>query len=115
MASRCANRCRWIGYPLQTATDGADFTRQYAMVVDFNTAAAAVRPMRAIPVKNNGVTLTGGAFNAGATLVVTNEKMALIVLISGSFAAQSAENLKFHGTLISPPNCAINNDPDDRR
>ncbi|PXV22130.1 fimbrial protein, partial [Salmonella enterica subsp. enterica serovar Newport] len=23
-----------------------------------------------IPVKNNGVTLTGGAFNAGATLVV---------------------------------------------
>lgn len=38
------------------------------------------------------------------------KKMALIVLISSSFAAQSAENLKFHGTLISPPNCTINND-----
>ncbi|ECD0766498.1 fimbrial minor subunit StfF [Salmonella enterica subsp. enterica serovar Papuana] len=38
------------------------------------------------------------------------KKMALMVLISSSFAAQSAENLKFHGTLISPPNCTINND-----
>ncbi|ENG4210265.1 fimbrial minor subunit StfF [Salmonella enterica subsp. enterica] len=35
------------------------------------------------------------------------KKMALMVLISSSFAAQSAENLKFHGTLISPPNCTI--------
>lgn len=28
----------------------------------------------------------------------------------GSLAAQAADNLKFHGTLISPPNCTINND-----
>ncbi|MGK7293996.1 fimbrial protein, partial [Salmonella enterica] len=29
------------------------------------------------------------------------KKMALMVLISSSLAAQAADNLKFHGTLIS--------------
>lgn len=29
--------------------------------------------------------------------------------MSGCFAAQAADNLKFHGTLISPPNCTISN------
>lgn len=33
-------------------------------------AAGSGPAIEAIPVKNNGVTLTGGAFNAGATLVV---------------------------------------------
>lgn len=37
------------------------------------------------------------------------KKIALIVAMSGCFATQAADNLKFHGTLISPPNCTISN------
>ncbi|ECG8606686.1 fimbrial minor subunit StfF [Salmonella enterica subsp. salamae] len=37
------------------------------------------------------------------------KKIALIVAMSGCFAAHAADNLKFHGTLISPPNCTISN------
>lgn len=36
------------------------------------------------------------------------KKITLIILLSGCFAVQAADNLKFHGTLISPPNCSIN-------
>lgn len=38
------------------------------------------------------------------------KKIALLVLISCGFAAHAADNLKFHGTLIAPPNCTISND-----
>ncbi len=38
------------------------------------------------------------------------KKIVLTMLMGGSLAAQAADNLKFHGTLISPPNCTINND-----
>ncbi|QLR78162.1 fimbrial minor subunit StfF [Citrobacter freundii] len=37
------------------------------------------------------------------------KKMALMMFLSSSFAAQAADNIKFHGTLISPPNCTISN------
>lgn len=37
------------------------------------------------------------------------KKIALILTLSGCFAAQAADNLKFHGTLISPPSCTISN------
>lgn len=37
------------------------------------------------------------------------KKIALMVLLSSSFAAQAADNITFHGTLISPPNCTISN------
>lgn len=37
------------------------------------------------------------------------KKIALIALMGSCFVAQAEENLKFSGTLISPPNCSINN------
>lgn len=37
------------------------------------------------------------------------KKIALIVFMGSCFAAQAADNLKFHGTLIAPPVCTINN------
>lgn len=37
------------------------------------------------------------------------KKLALVILMSSCFALHAADNLKFHGTLISPPNCTISN------
>lgn len=37
------------------------------------------------------------------------KKIALMMLLGSNFAAQADNNIKFHGTLISPPNCTISN------
>ncbi len=38
------------------------------------------------------------------------KKIVLTMLMGVSLAAQAADNLKFHGTLIPPANFTINND-----
>ncbi|MFN0460480.1 fimbrial protein [Salmonella enterica subsp. enterica serovar Infantis] len=59
-----------LGIRLQTATDGALISPGNTQWLSFQYSGGSGPAIEAIPVKNNGVTLTGGAFNAGATLVV---------------------------------------------
>ncbi len=68
---------------LQTATDGALISpRQYAVVV-ISIQQWQRSGHRGDSVKNNGVTLTGGAFNAGATLVVVPMKKIVLTMLMG--------------------------------
>lgn len=59
-----------LGIRLQTATDGALVSPGNTQWLSFQYSGGSGPAIEAIPVKDNGVTLTGGAFNAGATLVV---------------------------------------------
>ncbi|WP_411899234.1 fimbrial protein, partial [Salmonella enterica] len=58
------------GIRLQTATDGGLISPGNTQWLSFQNSGGSGPAIEAIPVKNNGVTLTVGAFNAGATLVV---------------------------------------------
>ncbi|WP_254557361.1 fimbrial protein, partial [Salmonella enterica] len=59
-----------LGIRLQTASDGALISPGNTQWLSFQYCGGSGPAIEAIPVKNNGVSLTGGAFYAGATLVV---------------------------------------------
>lgn len=59
-----------LGIRLQTASDKTLIAPGSNTWLPFQYTGSNGPEIQAIPVKNNGLTLTGGAFNAGATLVV---------------------------------------------
>lgn len=59
-----------LGIRLQNAADKSLITPGSATWLPFQYTGGDGPAIQAVPVKSNGVTLTGGAFNAGATLVV---------------------------------------------
>lgn len=59
-----------LGIRLQNAADRSVIPLGSGIWLPFQYTGSSGPEIQAVPVKSNGVTLTGGAFNAGATLVV---------------------------------------------